>query len=301
MNRWKWIFILEGLVPVAVSFALYWVLPDSPATARFLTPEERRFAAGRLNMHTAAGDTQDINSDKIKFHHIKAAFAEWKTWLTIVPYWASAIGTYGFTATAPTAIKQLGYTSANAQLMTIPVYTFAVISVVTVAYFADKTRQRTPFIMGGLGMAVVGLIGELATPHPQLPGVTYFFLFLVAGGFFCPLTCTVTFVANNSAPSSKRAVAMAILISVGNMGGICGSNIFLSRQAPRYTIGYAVCLAISVAGIIAAYILRLAYARENKKKALLLQTEGPENVRARYTSQELVDLGDKSPFFMYTL
>lgn len=50
-----------------------------------------------------------------------------------------------------------------------------------------------------------------------------------------------------------------------------------------------------------AFLLRMAFAHENKKKRELLEREGEEAVRARYTDQELLDLGDKSPFFIYTL
>jgi hypothetical protein len=113
----------------------------------------------------------------------------------------------------------MGYTSANAQLMTIPIYVAGMLATVLVAFWSDYSQQRTPFIMGGFSVAVVGFIGELAIPHPRLPGVTYFFLFLVAIGLYCPFVCIVTLIANNIAPSSKRAVGMALLISVGNLGG----------------------------------------------------------------------------------
>jgi hypothetical protein len=274
-------------------------LPDSPENARFLTEDERRFAASRL--YTETGYTQQSNSDRIQMKYIKAAFADWKTWVAVVCFWSCSIGIYGFTATAPTAIKQLGYTSANAQLMTIPIYTFAVITTVAVAIWSDRAQQRTPIIIGGLSMASIGFIGKLAVPQPDLPGVTYFFLFLIAGGLFCPFTSIVTLIGNKLAPSSKRAVGLAILASFGNMGGICGSNIYLARQAPQYPVGYGTCLGACVAGIVAAVVLHIAYASENKRKAALLRDEGEEAVRARYTEQELVDLGDKSPFFEYTL
>ncbi len=74
------------------------------------------------------------------------------------------------------------------------------------AFMSDKFEQRTPFIMAGYSIAVVGFIGELAIPHPRLPGVTYFFLFLVAAGLYSPFVPLVCLIGNNLAPSSKRAV-----------------------------------------------------------------------------------------------
>lgn len=45
----------------------------------------------------------------------------------------------------------------------------------------------------------------------------------------------------------------------------------------------------------------MAFAHENKRKRELLEREGEEAVRARYTDQELRDLGAESSFFIYTL
>jgi MFS family permease len=134
-------------------------------------------------------------------------------------FWANTIGVYGFTATVPAVINGLGYTSAQAQLLTIPIYVFAMILTLVFAWWSDRIEQRSPFIMGGYAIACCGFIGELAIPHPDLPGLTYFFLFVVAAGLYAPFICIVCIIGNNLAPSSKRAVGMALLISVGNMGG----------------------------------------------------------------------------------
>lgn len=297
---WKWIFILEGLVPVVCSFFLYFLLPDRPETAKFLTKEEREFVINRIALQTGTGQGRVTSADKITWPLIKDGFRDWKVWLSIVPFWACTIGTYGFTATVPTVLKQLGYTTANAQLLTIPIYVFALVATVVVAFLSDHYQQRTPFIMGGFAIAVVGFIAELAIPHPKQPGVTYFFLFLIAAGLYCPFTCIVTLVANNLAPSSKRAVGMALMISIGNMGGICGSNIYFTAQEPKYPAGYGTSLGICMAGIIAAWILRKSYQRENRRRDEVLAAEGEEAIRAKYTEQELLDLGDLSPFYRYT-
>lgn len=94
---------------------------------------------------------------------------------------------------------------------------------------------------------------------------------------------------------------MALSICVGNFGGIAGSNIFLSKQAPKYQVGFGTCLAIVVVAIITAFCVRVSYAAENRRRRVLLEEVGEDAIRARYTEQELADLGDRSPFFIYTL
>jgi MFS family permease len=301
LGGWKWIFILEGLVPVVVALTLYFFLPDRPETAKFLTERERLFVVDRIALGTGSGRGRITNADKVSWANTKVAFSDWKVWMAIIPFWACSIGTYGFTATVPTVLKQMGYTTGKAQLLTIPIYVVGMTATLIVAFWSDKIQQRTPFIMGGFAIAVVGFIGELAVPHPHLPGVTYFFLFLVAAGLYCPFTAVVTLVGNNLAPSSKRAVGMALLISIGNLGGICGSNIYFAAEAPKYHTGFGVSLAICAAGILAAWILRKAYQKENRLRDELLEREGEEAIRAKYTEQELLDLGDLSPFYRYTI
>lgn len=47
-DRQRWIFILEGILTVAVAVASFWMLYDYPDTAKFLNDTERKFVQRRL-------------------------------------------------------------------------------------------------------------------------------------------------------------------------------------------------------------------------------------------------------------
>jgi hypothetical protein len=85
------------------------------------------------------------------------------------------------------------------------------------------------------------------------------------------------------------------------MGGIAGSNIYIAREAPNYTTGFSTSLAICVCGIIAALVLRTVYARENKRRDAFMEGKTEDEITSMYTEQELLDLGDRNPFYRYTL
>ncbi|KAF2634215.1 MFS general substrate transporter [Massarina eburnea CBS 473.64] len=301
MGGWQWIFLIEGLVPVGLAIVIWKILPDSPETASFLTQAERDFIVKRLADETGSGSGKVTNQDKMDRKFVIAGLSDWKIWAAVVIFWGNTVGVYGFTATVPTVINGLGYSAANAQLLTIPIYVFASILTIIFAWWSDHAKTRSPFIIAGYIIASVGFIAQLAIPHPKYPGLTYGFLFPVAGGLYCPFIILVSWIANSLAPSSKRAVGMALLISVGNMGGIMGSNIYLDREKPKYTTGFAVSLAMCLLAIIMTVVVRTAYQRENKKRTALLQEHGEDVIRARYSDQEMLELGDKSPFFKYTL
>ncbi|EFR05258.1 high-affinity nicotinic acid transporter [Nannizzia gypsea CBS 118893] len=298
---WRWIFILEGLLPVAFSIVIWFILPDSPERAKFLTKEERKFIVNRLSLETGSGQGRVTNNDKITPRHVIAAFKEWKIYCAILMFWANTIGVYGFTATVPTVISDLGYTAAQAQLLTIPIYVAATIGILAFAYLSDHYEQRTPFIIAGNTVALLGFAAQLAIPHPRYPGLTYGMLFLIACGLYSAFTPVLCLIANNLAPSSKRAVGMAILISIGNWGGIAGSNIYFAKEKPRYPTGFGVSLAICGIAIITAIFLRVEFKKVNDQRDKLIAEQGEETIRARYTQQQLLDMGDLSPFFRYTI
>ncbi|KAJ5621655.1 hypothetical protein N7528_006438 [Penicillium herquei] len=293
---WRWIFIIEGLFPVACSIAVWFFLPDTPETAHFLTVEEKEFIINRLKVETGAD-----NTDKVGWSSIKETLMDWKIYAMTVTYQGVSVGVYGFTSVLPTVVEDMGYHSAIAQLMTVPIYMSAVIFVLIIALWSDYIQTRTPFIIGCYSVAIIGFIAELALPQDRLFGVTYLFLFFIAIGIYGPFVCIMCLCANNLAPSSKRAVGLAILVTIGNFGGFIGSNIFLQSQAPKYPAGFGTCLGILIISTVSTIALRVALQRENKRRDEFMIGKSPEEVRAQYTDAEWVELGDKSPLFRYTL
>ena len=66
--------------------------------------------------------------------------------------------------------------------------------VIIFAWLSDKYQTRTPFILVGFSIAIAGFIAQLAIPHPGMPGLTYGFLFPVAGGLYSPFIILVTLI-----------------------------------------------------------------------------------------------------------
>src|SRR6476619_463615 len=48
LRGWQWLFLLEGVPTVALGVAMFWLLPDSPASARWLTRGERAWLEEEL-------------------------------------------------------------------------------------------------------------------------------------------------------------------------------------------------------------------------------------------------------------
>jgi len=81
---WAWIFILEGLFTFAFGVVSYWLLPRSPANARFLRQEEKDYIAARLQEDGAT--SKDEAADAFSWREVGMAFTLPQVWLIAIAF-----------------------------------------------------------------------------------------------------------------------------------------------------------------------------------------------------------------------
>lgn len=55
LSGWRWLFLVEGLLPILLATALPWLLPASPLAARFLAPAEQQWLMREVQLGGAGG------------------------------------------------------------------------------------------------------------------------------------------------------------------------------------------------------------------------------------------------------
>lgn len=127
-------------------------------------------------------------------------------------------------------------------------------------------------------------------------GVALFSVFLAMIGIFPIQAAAASWNANNIAPASRRAIGIALMNCVGNVGGIAGSFMYLESEKPKYYTGFGLSLAFGATGVIVALFLEWSYKHANARKAKIV-----EEAKQTYSEEELFDMGDKSPLFKHVL
>jgi hypothetical protein len=84
-------------------------------------------------------------------------------------------------------------------------------------------------------------------------------------------------------------------IGIGNAGGIVASNVFITKESPRYTTGYGVSLAMLLMCGVACTILFFGLRTENKKR-----DRGGRDYRYTEERDELDNMSDDFPSFRFT-
>ncbi|KAL1956248.1 hypothetical protein VTO42DRAFT_7508 [Malbranchea cinnamomea] len=291
---WRWIFILEGILTVLVAITAFFTIYDFPETASFLTEREREFVVHRLKYQgSTPGAKKVAQQESFDWKYVKAAFTDWQIYISLFMYWGIVCPLYGISLFLPTIIKDLGYTSSTAQLLTVPIYVTAAVVAVVGAFFSDRRGQRSPFILFFMSLIGIGFIICIASAGRGVPGVVYAGVFIAVVGIYPAFPGNVTWLSNNLAGSYKRATGMAIQIGVGNLAGAMASNFYRAQDAPKYTLGHALELGFVVAGIIAVAVMRLTYQRINRKRE--------EQGTGGLTEEEMSRMGDRAPSYRYTL
>ncbi|KAJ5549003.1 hypothetical protein N7513_006237 [Penicillium frequentans] len=285
LEGWRWIFILEGTLTVLIAAVSYYFVWDEPATATFLTEDEKKVIldALRYPQNETSTNAQLGSEHSFKWKHVTDATLDWQ-----------AVAVYALSLFLPTIISGLGYSAAIAQLLTIPIYAAATISCILVGYFADKTGQRSFFTFACYAATVVGYLIAVVPPT-FLPGLTYAGCFIAACGIYPAIPGLLALSSNNWAPNAKRAVGMAIQMGFGTMGGAAASNFYRSTDAPRYRLGHALVLVFAGLGLATMILYYIICRRVNAKR------EAEADSVYQYTSDQLVDMGDKAPSFRYKL
>ncbi|KII85303.1 hypothetical protein PLICRDRAFT_116666 [Plicaturopsis crispa FD-325 SS-3] len=305
LEGWSWIFILEGLATVLVGVVALFVLVDYPETATFLTPEERAFVLHRkqYDLSTRGGGEARAFAPR----YVWAAFRDWQVWVHTLILMSVIGPLYGITLFLP-----FGYDTAISQLLTVPPYVCATLTVFAFGHYSDRLRARAPFVLAGLVMALVGYAINIAPAATT--GAKYFGTFLCVMGTYgaYPTALAWCVVGNNLAGEYKRAVGMAFAIGIGNFAGAISSNVYRQQDAPRYVLGHGIELMFLGIGLVAVPLTALAYWRINARRDALEGSveegaieeggiEKGEKGGIELEDEKRVEMGDRAADFRYTL
>ncbi|KAI9739569.1 MAG: hypothetical protein M1834_006287 [Cirrosporium novae-zelandiae] len=257
---WAWIFILEGLGTLIIGVFSFWLVHDFPDDARFLSNDDRLRVIRRLKMDKQSS----AEHEKFRMAYFWASVKDWKTYTGMLIYMGADGALYAFSLFLPTIISGLGYKSTKAQLLSVPPYAAAAILTIAIGFTADRTRQRG---LCNMGCALLGITGFSMLLGSGKPGVQYAGTFLGALGIYPCIANTITWTSNNVEGVYKRGVTLGFVIGWGNLNGVVSSNIYRSKDKPRYKPGHGTVLGYEAFFLLGGSILQyVLLRRENSKR-----------------------------------
>ncbi|KAG7293951.1 hypothetical protein NEMBOFW57_004012 [Staphylotrichum longicolle] len=236
---YQWMFFISGVATVLFGASLWWLLPDSPMTAGFLSPRERFIAVDRLKSNKTG-----IKNSTIKKPQLIETVRDVRVWLLLLGVFCHNMTNSLQTTFTGIIIKGFGYSTYDAQ-------------------WGQGKRLFTIIVLYLPGIVSTSMSTPLPSPRTQRP----------RSSLPCTSSAASRLGGHHVQPALQQhcGVLQEVLTGAMFFGSYCVSNIvspqvFLARESPRYPTGIAVCLAMYGINILVFSLLYVLYSRDNKQR-----------------------------------
>jgi ACS family tartrate transporter-like MFS transporter len=237
---WQWLFLVEGVPAVVLGVFVLRVLPEQPSDARWLTNDEQQALTARLVEEAA-----ELTDSAV--HTIRGAMTSVRVWLLAAVYFTIPVALYAMGFWMPQIVRSAsGASDRTVSLLSAVPYAVAAVGMVIIGRNSDRTGERRwhialTAIAGGASFAATGLVHGVV---PSLVTLSLAMLGLASmlGPFWAFATSFLTGIG--------AAAGIALVNSVGNIGGFVGPNIigFAQQTAHGVAGGLILIGAILAAG-----------------------------------------------------
>jgi ACS family tartrate transporter-like MFS transporter len=250
LRGWQWLFITEGIPALALGVITLHFLSDRPASAAWLTIDERNWLSQAIQQEQA-----DIKGPRS--HSAWRALTDWKVLVLSLAYFGTSAGLYTIGFWAPLIVNSLGFSVLKIGLLVAIPNLIAVIGMVLWSQNSDRTGERywhaaIACLIGAIGMAVAARAGSSAIL--AITGLS-----LTAFGVSAakpPLWSLPTkFFAGTAA-----AASIGLINSLGTLGGFAGPYMIGSANetSGHFSRGLYLVGGTLIVSAVAIFILRLA-------------------------------------------
>ncbi|KAL4937289.1 hypothetical protein BDV06DRAFT_203237 [Aspergillus oleicola] len=258
ISGWRWLFIIEGCITVALSMLIPILLPNYPATTPWLEDEEKAYAQWRLI--NDAGEADDTGDSNIK-EALYAVFTDKRIYLFILLQHASLLS-QTFQYFFPSIVQTLNYSNIETLLITAPVWIATFLVSLVVTWTSGKTNDRSIHIIALMCVSIAGCI--ICTASTNI-GARFLGMFLMPMGAVSAYQIIIAWVANSfPRPLVKRSAAIATANMIGNTASIYGSYMWPSSSGPRYVPGGSATAAVALLVAFMAFVIRMVHKRINR-------------------------------------
>ncbi|KAL3462760.1 MFS transporter [Aspergillus heterothallicus] len=245
---WRWVFIIESILTCVVAAGCFFVLPDFPEQATWLTDEERRALQKKLSRDTSGIDS----APPVDWRFVLKTVTDPKIIIGGAMYFGQIVTAYGaedFYGIHYCCISNIDLWKLPAiqtHLYSIPPWVSAFVFSMFTAWLSDKYRHRFAFAILLMMISMAGF-GILLNVHGAAHrGIQHAALFLVTTGCYS---------------------AMPIIqVGFGNIGAIISTYSFREKDKPGYRPGYSICVLFLAFSCISCLAYLLAVWRENRRR-----------------------------------
>jgi len=242
LSGWQWLFLLEGLPACLLAFAVLLLLPDGPAHARWLSPDEKALHAASLAIDDA-NKTRALWPALRNPRVIALAFASG----------GMVAAMYGYQIWLPQIVQAMGYSIFMTGILSALPFVVGIVGMVLWGRASDRAGER---IWHTMVPALTAASGFLIAAFTPVNGIALAAFGLVTFGIFSANTVCWT-IPSSFLSGPAAAGAIGLINAINSMSAFFGSA--MMGILKEKTGGYAAGMSALAFGLIfsSAIILML--------------------------------------------
>ncbi|KAF8752000.1 P-loop containing nucleoside triphosphate hydrolase protein [Rhizoctonia solani] len=270
IKSWQVLFMMLGIVTVLWGIFIWLYLPDSPMRAKCYNDEDKTLMVERVRANQTG-----LQNKIFKREQAIEAFTDIQVWFYVLMQILNTLPTSGIGAFGNLIIKDgFGFDVLQTSLLSLVQGTVHILIVTFVAYIARRTQQ-TLYIMMAICVPMVATTSVLMTvPNGRSTRVGLLIAFYGTFWFNGVAVLLLSLITRNIAGQTKKSIVLTMSLIAWAAGNMIGPQVFQTKDAPRYRVGFTVHLAFYVAQIVVFFALRLILARRNKSKNEVSKQKG---------------------------
>ncbi|KUL83815.1 hypothetical protein ZTR_06622 [Talaromyces verruculosus] len=284
-SPWRWIFFIEGILPIGWSVVVALMLPPTPNDVyRGFSQKEKTLLLQR------AASAHNTGDNKIIPRLILRVLMDPQFWLIACIQGGMFLCSTSTANFLPTIIAGLGYEGVQAQLMSAIPYAASFVANIILCRLSDLSRLRGVWVLGCCLVTAVGYIVLLTTSNLAGRLVA---TCLITAGASTPATICFAWMASANVGHTFRASAVGLINIVSNLVALGGQQAW--TDPPLYHRGETVALAVVSFSAALTAVLMLYFRWVNARKRREQSSEKADQLRAL----SLDEIGNKHPDFFF--
>ncbi|KAF2219333.1 major facilitator superfamily domain-containing protein [Elsinoe ampelina] len=257
LASWRIMFIVLGVITITIGVAAYFIIPDSPMTAKWMNDAEK----SALLQHISVNMTGVVNKQFKPSQLVDFLTDPQMYLLTLMLLLLSVTSGVGTTFSA-TLLRNVGYNAKQSAVLNAPSGVVSIVAVLLGSFGVRYAKHRWAFIIAAAIPAA--LSGALMSFVNTKAGVLAGIWLINTNVAVMPII--YSWVAANMAGHTKRPLAMSTIVGAFSVGNIIGPQTFQARDAPQYLPAKITVLACVCAGGFMAFVLMCYYKWQNSRR-----------------------------------
>lgn len=227
LESWKLIFLVIGLLNFVWAIVFLLVMPDSPASVKFLNEREKAILIKHVSQNN-----QGVKDKRFMWDQAREAVLDPTLYIYVAIGLCCGIINGGVANFQSALIKGFGFSGLTSTALQMPTGAIEFIVVFTCGIIALKVPNVRCIIFCLLCVpGLAGLIGIHLIKDNRWALVGCTWLQYIIGG---PVILCWIFITANVGGTSKKTVVTGSWFAFYAAGNIIGANIFYAKQAPKY-------------------------------------------------------------------